>query len=202
MPHMWWSCPREHHQHHLLCQVRTTSNSADELSSSRESRDSGVSTGSSQDCGELTPTLERPISRPTQAKDKVQFCQLVRKLSEVEGISPTSILRSMKTSSDEGVELEGSECGSGPVTESSLWTESTSNSQCSSMGGLSSEEMRLRASSSGSSGLERLGEAGSWSQSLPSCQGEESEPGAELVKRGGAARYNPILPGHQLPPSV
>ena len=24
-----------------------------------------------QDCGELTPTLERPISRPTQAKDKV-----------------------------------------------------------------------------------------------------------------------------------
>ena len=84
-----------------------------------------------QDCGELlTPTLERqtaPISRPTQAKDKVchclmmmsmtksininvtrtcikgskknlflvkvQFCQLVRKLSEVEGISPSSILR-------------------------------------------------------------------------------------------------------------
>ena len=30
-----------------------------------------------QDCGELTPTLERqvlPISRPTQAKDKVRVC--------------------------------------------------------------------------------------------------------------------------------
>ena len=91
---------------------------------------------------------------------KVQFCQLVRKLSEVEGISPSSILRrlfiiiiiiiivvvviiiiiifiivvvifiiifiivvviiiikmtvsSMKTSTDEGVDLDGSECGSG-----------------------------------------------------------------------------------------
>ena len=21
MPHMWWSHPREHHQHHMLCQV-------------------------------------------------------------------------------------------------------------------------------------------------------------------------------------
>ena len=87
---------------------------------------------------------------------KVQFCQLVRKLSEVEGISPSSILRrfyfiiiiiniiiiiiiissiisiviivisiistiliimttSMKTSTDEGVELDGSECGSGLI---------------------------------------------------------------------------------------
>lgn len=64
-----------------------------------------------QDCGDLTPTVERLASFPrsSQGKDKSQFCALVRKLSEVEGLSPSTILRSMgggEDARDEGVELE------------------------------------------------------------------------------------------------
>ena len=48
---------------------------AAEISSSRESRDSGVSSGSSQDCGDLTPTFDRPSAFPRaqQGKDKVRL---------------------------------------------------------------------------------------------------------------------------------
>ena len=53
---------------------------------SSESRDSGVS-GGSQDTGDTSPAL-RPGKR-----DSVQFSTLVRKLSEVEGINPSHILR-------------------------------------------------------------------------------------------------------------
>ena len=53
---------------------------------SSESRDSGVS-GGSQDTGDTSPNI-RPGKR-----DSVQFSTLVRKLSEVEGINPSHILR-------------------------------------------------------------------------------------------------------------
>ena len=54
---------------------------------SSESRDSGVSGGSEEAAGESSPA-PRPARR-----DSVQFSTLVRKLSEVEGIRPSHILR-------------------------------------------------------------------------------------------------------------
>lgn len=80
-----------------------------------DSRDSGVSSGSSQDYGECTPPVEKTLifpRFPTPRTDRpsVPFSQLVRKLSEVEGITPNiSGVMCNKTSFDEGVELFESE---------------------------------------------------------------------------------------------
>ena len=111
-----------------------------------DSRDSGVSSGSSQDCGggELTPTVEHsskqllpafpplvnggPLkSTQPAAVEATQFNKLVRKLSEVEGIDHRTLLRSMtRTSVDEGVELESCCCSSASL--SSVGDSSTSSS--------------------------------------------------------------------------
>ena len=69
-----------------------------------DSRDSGVSSGSSQDYSECTPTLEQkifPRNRVSFDTAVQQYSELARKLSEVEGIAPAKLL--MKTSFDEGV---------------------------------------------------------------------------------------------------
>jgi len=186
-----------------------------------DSRDSGISAGSSQDCGEVTPTVERQIIFPRigktgvgsiERRETVQFSQLVRKLSEVEGINPNRILRSMKTSIDEGVELDYSdptisESGSS-VAPSSIWTESESNSQTSSMGGLSGvQEEASRSSivsnaSSNYESIENFSIDAGWTQSLPSCkagqqQSIESEQNQMQASRA-AARYNPMVT-HQAP---
>merc|ERR1719447_2220774 len=135
-----------------------------------------------------------------------QFSTLVRKLSEVEGINPNHILRSMKTSIDEGVEVDYPDTGS----SDSSHTHWTSDSQTSSVG-------RLSSSGSGS-GVPSSGEACSsnypsfenfsycdpgWSQSLPSCQDggnrreptvDNKTPGVGVVTcRGGGVRYNPMV---------
>lgn len=196
--------------------------------SSREpydSRDSGVSAGSSQDCGEITPTVERQVVFPrigkgsvgsVERRESVQFSQLVRKLSEVEGINPSHILRSMKTSIDEGVELEYSDptisesgsSGNTSTAPSSIWTESTSNSQTSSSGGLSGvNEEASRSSivsnaSSNYESIENFSTDAGWTQSLPSCkaaqqQTMESEQHHMQASRG-ATRYNPMV-SHQVP---
>ena len=79
---------------------------------SRDSRDSGVSSGSSQDYGDCTPTTEKSLIFPPRYsignrvsidRQSVQFSQLVRKLSEIEGIVPNI---PMKTSIDEGIYVE------------------------------------------------------------------------------------------------
>ena len=79
-----------------------------------DSRDSGVSSGSSQDYGDFTPTTEKSLIFPSRYsvgnrvsldRQSVQFSQLVRKLSEVEGIVPNIL---MKTSIDEGVCIDES----------------------------------------------------------------------------------------------
>jgi len=70
-----------------------------------DSRDSGVSSGSSQDYGECTPTSEMTLMFPRfpAASDRpcVPMSQLVRKLSEVEG--PVKGVPGNKMSVDEGV---------------------------------------------------------------------------------------------------
>ena len=81
-----------------------------------DSRDSGVSSGSSQDYDLTTPPIEKalifPIFPPRNIhnpdKPSIPFSQLVRKLSEVEGITPNINLMGggNKTSLDEGVGLE------------------------------------------------------------------------------------------------
>jgi len=196
--------------------------------SSREpsdSRDSGVSAGSSQDCGEITPTVERQVIFPrlgkgtggsVERRESVQFSQLVRKLSEVEGINPSHILRSMKTSIDEGVELDYSDptisdsgsSGSASTAPSSIWTESASASQTSSSGGLSGineEASRSSIVSNASSNYESIEnfsiDAG-WTQSLPSCkagqqpivESEQHHPHSVRI----STRYSPIAT-HQAP---
>jgi hypothetical protein len=101
-----------------------------------DSRDSGVSSGSSQDCGELTPTLEHghPAFMASSAKgsggtEATQFSKLVRKLSEVEGIDHRTLLRSMtRTSIDEGVDLEGGSCCCSSASLSSSVDGSSSSS--------------------------------------------------------------------------
>jgi hypothetical protein len=71
-----------------------------------DSRDSGVSSGSSQDYGECTPTAEKSLMFPrfpaTSDRPTVPMSQLVRKLSEVEGPTQTK-LAGHKISVDEGV---------------------------------------------------------------------------------------------------
>jgi len=190
-----------------------------------DSRDSGVSAGSSQDCGEITPTLDRQVIFPRigkgsigsmERRETVQFSQLVRKLSEVEGINPSHILRSMKTSIDEGVELDYSDptisesgsSGNASTAPSSIWTESTSTSQTSSMSGLSGvneEASRSSIVSNASSNYESIEnfsiDAG-WTQSLPSCKaGQQQSMECEqqhMQASRGAARYNPMV-SHQVP---
>jgi len=199
--------------------------------SSREpydSRDSGVSTGSSQDCGEITPTVERQVVFPrigkgsigsVERRESVQFSQLVRKLSEVEGINPSHILRSMKTSIDEGVELDYSDptisesgsSGTASTAPSSMWAESTSTSQTSSSGGLSGvneEASRGSIVSSASSNYESIDNFsidGGWTQSLPSCKaGQQQSMECEqqqMQASKASARYNPIA-SHQAPTYV
>lgn len=79
-----------------------------------DSRDSGVSSGSSQDYGECTPTAEKNLNFPrfpaSSDRPSLPMSQLVRKLSEVEGISPSShvvnaVLKTT-TSIDEGVTVD------------------------------------------------------------------------------------------------
>jgi len=192
---------------------------------SSESRDSGVSAGNSQDCGDITPTVDRQVVFPRITKssvgsvdrrESVQFSQLVRKLSEVEGINPSHILRSMKTSIDEGVELDYSDptisdsgsSGAASTAPSSIWTESTSTSQTSSTGGLSfgneepSRNSIVSNASSNYESIENFSLDAGWTQSLPSCKAGQqpmidSDHHQTQASRG-AARYNPIMP-HQVP---
>ena len=75
-----------------------------------DSRDSGVSSGSSQDYDLVTPPVEKNLifpRFPTPRADRpsVPFSQLVRKLSEVEGITMPNINIMGKTSLDEGVDV-------------------------------------------------------------------------------------------------
>jgi serine/threonine-protein kinase SIK2 len=189
--------------------------------SSREpydSRDSGVSAGSSQDCGDITPTMEKQVVFPrlgkgsVERKESVQFSQLVRKLSEVEGINPSHILRSMKTSIDEGVELDYSdptisETGSSTSTST---TSTTSTSQTSSSGGLSlsggnqeaSRSSLVSNTSSNYESIESFSTDGGWTQSLPSCKAGQKpgqESGDGCVGSQASARYPPVVPLHQAP---
>ena len=85
---------------------------SERLRGPHDSRDSGVSSGSSQDYGDCTPTTEKSLIFPSRYsvgnrvsldRQSVQFSQLVRKLSEVEGIVPNIV---MKSSVDEGVCIE------------------------------------------------------------------------------------------------
>ena len=74
-----------------------------------DSKDSGVSSGSSQDYDLSTPPVEKPyifpwFPTPRTDRPSVPFSQLVRKLSEVEGIPPKVNIIG-KTSLDEGVEV-------------------------------------------------------------------------------------------------
>eukprot|EP00093_Oithona_nana_P014151 14151.XXX_325040_330751_1 [CDS] Oithona nana genome sequencing. len=76
-----------------------------------DSKDSGVSSGSSQDYDLATPPIEKtlifprfPSARSTE-RPSVGFSQLVRKLSEVEGITPNINIMAGKTSLDEGVDV-------------------------------------------------------------------------------------------------
>lgn len=72
-----------------------------------DSRDSGVSSGSSQDYGESTPPVEKNLHFPRfpaqTDRPTVPMSQLVRKLSEVEGITVA-----VKSSVDEGVDVSDS----------------------------------------------------------------------------------------------
>jgi hypothetical protein len=120
--------------------VSSSSHSGGGLGGPWDSRDSGVSSGSSQDCGELTPTLEHggqqhPAFMASSAKgssggtEATQFSKLVRKLSEVEGIDHRTLLRSMtRTSIDEGVDLEGGSCCCSSASLSSSVDGSSSSS--------------------------------------------------------------------------
>jgi len=163
---------------------------------SHKSSDSGVSTGGSQEA-----ELASPQVSSNKSPASVQFCTLVRKLSEVEGIDPQHLLRSMKTSVDEGVELDYPDSAvsdSNSNKSSSGWT---CDSPLSSVGRLSSS-----GSGSGVPGPELQTQDSfafdpGWSQSLPSCKergaghGAESGPGDRAGHiRHGANRYNPMLP--------
>lgn len=104
-----------HHQnsqHQFVHSPLNESMESERVSGPHDSRDSGVSSGSSQDYGGFTPTTEKSIIFPSRYsfgnrvsldRQSVQFSQLVRKLSEVEGIAPNIL---MKTSIDEGVCIE------------------------------------------------------------------------------------------------
>ena len=140
-----------------------------------DSRDSGMS---SQDCSELTPTVERTPVFP-RLSNKKQMNKLVRKLSEVEGIDYSGILRSMKTSVDEGVELDYSDSAlsdtSGPMNYPACLT--TSSSQSGSSGIV--EEANYFGSSASSSNCESIDSGNldpAWTQSLPSCTDQQQQP--------------------------
>ena len=109
-----------------------------------ESSDSGVSSGS-QECGDYVgcpPPTSTPLHPLQRQRDSAQFSTLVRKLSEVEGLSPSSILRSVKTSVDEGVEVDFPDSASTQSQQSSSgWT---CDSQTSSVGQLSSSRSGSR----------------------------------------------------------
>ncbi|XP_059095436.1 serine/threonine-protein kinase par-1-like [Tigriopus californicus] len=95
-------------QQYLFCSEERTRGPHD-------SRDSGVSTGSSQDYGECTPPIEKSLGFPrfparvgSSDRPSVPISQVMRKLSEVEGIAPANMM--LRSSVDEGVEFEhGSE---------------------------------------------------------------------------------------------
>jgi len=164
----------------------------------------------------IFPRLGKGTGGSVERRESVQFSQLVRKLSEVEGINPNHILRSMKTSIDEGVELEYSDptisdsgsSGSASTAPSSIWTESASASQTSSSGGLSGineEASRSSIVSNASSNYESIEnfsiDAG-WTQSLPSCKAgqqqivESEQHHSHSVRI--STRYSPIAT-HQAP---
>ena len=159
----------------------------------RESSDSGVSSGS-QECNDIipSPSSVHPGTLPLMTRrnqegvsniNSSQFSTLVRKLSEVEGINPSHILRSMKSSIDEGVELDYPDSDSLSTTSSqhtpgssSMWT---CDSQTSSVGRLSSSGSHSGSGGQGSGetdphssnypSIENFSFDPSWSQSLPSC---------------------------------
>lgn len=97
-----------HPQPYMFC-------SEDRTRGPHDSRDSGVSTGSSQDYGECTPPIEKSLGFPrfparvgSSDRPSVPIYQVMRKLSEVEGIAPSNMM--LRSSVDEGVEFEhGSE---------------------------------------------------------------------------------------------
>ena len=186
------------------------------------SRDSGVSggSGSSQDTGDVSPapsssstttftsTASSSSSRPGK-RDSVQFSTLVRKLSEVEGINPSHILRCMKTSIDEGVELD--------------YDTGSTNSRLSSGGVSGGEHDSVPSLSSGTSNsdyqsIENCSYSGetTWSQSLPSCAEEtdhhhhhhhhhhhshsHSHSPVSHSSRLAAVRFNPLVGGQTPPP--
>ena len=152
-----------------------------------DSRDSGVS---SQDCGEITPTAERqmafmrhPLHVSTQQPCE-QMNKLVRKLSEVEGIDHSSILRNKKASMDEGVELDYSDSA---LSDSSSVQPHPSQAE---YGGPPTSN-----SSSNCGSLDSGSVDPGWTQSLPSC----SEPNGSVTDipspsqlTRGACRYNPM----------
>ena len=108
--HLQHQNSQQHFQHLPL----TESMGSERVRGPHDSRDSGVSSGSSQDYGDFTPTTEKSLIFPSRYsvgnrvsldRQSVQFSQLVRKLSEVEGIVPNIL---MKTSIDEGVCIDES----------------------------------------------------------------------------------------------
>lgn len=171
-----------------------------------DSRDSGVS---SQDCGELTPTTERQVGFPRLSfgQPDNQMNKLVRKLSEVEGIDHSSILRSKKASIDEGVELD---CSDSTLSDSSGGcsvhlrgvNEFFPPGDIGSSGRLEeNKDFHSGSVASNSSGncesIESSNFDPGWTQSLPSCSDPgappEQEP-AQVVGYRGVCRYNPIAP--------
>lgn len=176
-----------------------------------DSRDSGVSSngGGSQDCGEITPTMENkgfahfqrfPVTRSTSGSDRtsVQFSQLVRKLSEVEGISPSNILKSMKTSIDEGVELDYSDPTISDSSSGGLVPTSYTKSN---KGDTGSYDVTAKDSSRGSStstassnyeSIDNFGLDPGWTQSLPSCTPQPHQELTQVVSSRQPVRYNPL----------
>lgn len=183
-------------------QVNIPSNSLGPWSS-RDSGDSGIS---SQDCGELTPTVERPPAFPRAClgQKEHQMNKLVRKLSEIEGVDHSSIYRSIKTSVDEGVELNFSDSTLSDSSTGCLKglpqgpTPQTAGSRVKGENG--KEYLSSSAASDSSSNCESIGSSNldsGWTQSLPSCSqsGSTLQPDqAQVQMYRGVSRYNPIAP--------
>ena len=175
----------------------------------RESSDSGVSSGS-QECNDIIPSPSGghtgPLPLMTRRQpdgvagvNSSQFSTLVRKLSEVEGINPSHILRSMKSSIDEGVELDYPDSDSLSTSSSqhtpgssSMWT---CDSQTSSVGRLSSSGAHSGSGGRGSGetephnssypSIENFSFDPGWSQSLPSCKDDGVSGGNGLSLTSG-----------------
>ena len=149
-----------------------------------DSRDSGVS---SQDCGEITPTGDRQMGflrHPLGQLPCQQMNKLARKLSEVEGIDHSSILRNKKASMDEGVELDYSDS----ALSDSSFTQQHPAEPC-------HDHQEYSGVPSTSSSLDSGSVDPGWTQSLPSC----SEPGESVSElpspsqlHRGVCRYNPM----------